>query len=115
HDRVADDGGIEDVDDRDAGLVGDRVEQLVERAAHGLGQLDFAARVHHDVGDPAHQVFAEADLRVHHAAGGDHLAGREVAEVGGDGRRADVDGDAIGLVAEAGIDVGDHLAAVDGD
>ena len=45
--------------------------QVVERGAHGRGHLLRAARVHHRIGDPAHQVLAEADLRVHRAAGGD--------------------------------------------
>src|SRR5690625_5521258 len=51
--------------------------------------LPISAGVHHDVGDPAHQVFAEADLGVHDAAGRQHLSGREVAEVGGNRGRAE--------------------------
>jgi hypothetical protein len=61
-----------------------------------------AARVHHRVGHAAHQVLAEADLRVHDARGRDELAGLEVAKVRGDRRRADVHGHPEGLVMEAG-------------
>ena len=53
-----------------------------------------AARVHHHVRHPAHQVLAEADLRVHPPGRREDLAGGEVAEVAGDRGRADVDRDA---------------------
>src|SRR3546814_11086773 len=51
------------------------------------------------------------------SGGGDHLAGREIAKVAGDGGRADVEGDAEAVVVEARPDCGDNLAAVhrDGD
>ncbi len=55
--------------------------ERIECAAHRLGHLLRAARMHHRVGDAAHQVLAEADLRVHEPAGGDHLAGLKVAQV----------------------------------
>src|SRR5690606_34744963 len=74
-----------------------------------------AARVHHNVGHPAHEVLAEADLRVHEAGGGDHLAAGEVAEMAGNGGGADVEGDAEAAVVEAGPDGGDDLTAVHGD
>ncbi len=69
----------------------------------------------HHVRDAAHEVLAEADLRVHRTGRGEHLAGREVAEVAGDGGRADVEGDAVGAVVEAGPDGRDRRAVVDGD
>ena len=72
----------------------------LERVADGLGQLDVAAGIHHHVGDPAHQVFAEADLRVHATGRREHLAVVEVAQMAGDGGRADVDGDADDPVDE---------------
>ncbi len=108
HDRVADDHGLEDQGRGDAGfgggLDGQRVEGLSDRAGHLLR----ATGVHHRVGDAAHQVFAEADLRVHQAGGGADLAGGEIAEVAGDGGRADVDGEAVdGAVVEARPDVQD--------
>jgi hypothetical protein len=51
-----------------------------------------AAGVHHGVAHPAHQVLAEADLRVHHARGGQHATVREVAQMRRDGGGAEVDG-----------------------
>ncbi len=64
HDRVADEDGVENVVAVDAALVADLRRQIVDRLANGLGHRLAAVRVHHDVGDPAHQVLAEADLRV---------------------------------------------------
>ena len=57
--------------------------------------------MHHRVRDAAHEVLAEADLRVHHAVAGEDRAVGEVGQVAGDRRRADVDGDAVGLLVEA--------------
>ena len=78
--------------DRDAGLARHFGRERIERGTDRLGHLLRAARIHHRVGDPAHQILAEADLRIHGAAGGHDLAGFEVAQVRGDGRRADIDG-----------------------
>ena len=95
HDRVADDHRLEDQLAGDAGLGGGLAGELVEGGADGLRHLPGAAGVQHGVADPAHQVLAEADLRVHQAGGGLDLAGGEVAEVAGDGGGADVDGEAV--------------------
>ena len=51
------------------------LDQRVQRPAHGAGHLGGAAGVQHGVADPAHQVLAEADLRVHQPGRGEHLAG----------------------------------------
>ena len=114
HDRVADDHRLEDQLAGDAGLGGGLAGEVVEGGADGAGHLPGAAGVQHGVGDPAHQVLAEADLRVHQAGGGQDLAGGEVAEVAGDGGGADVDGEAVdAAVVEAGPDVQDaRLGAV---
>ena len=69
-----------------------------------LGELLIAAWVHHHIGDAAHQIFAEADLRVHRADRGEDIAGHEVAEIGGDGGRADVEGNAEDALRQAGED-----------
>ena len=74
-----------------------------------------AARVHHHVRDPAHQVLAEPDLRVHEPGRGDHLAAREIAEVARDRGRADVDREAVGAIAKARPDADDPVARVDRD
>jgi hypothetical protein len=70
HDRVADEHGIEDVVLFDAALPTDFLDQRVDGAAHRLGHGHASVRVHHHIGDPAHQVLAEADLRVRCARGG---------------------------------------------
>ena len=115
HDRIADEGRVEDVAARDAGVCRRLADQRVHRAAHGLGQLRLAARVHHHVGDPAHQVLAEADLRVHASGGGGDLAARERGQVAGDGGGADIEGRAVGPVVEARPERDDALAPVHGD
>ena len=65
HDRVADDRRLENLAALDPRFISEFADQRVHRRAHAAGQIGFAARVHHDVGDAAHQIFAEADLRVH--------------------------------------------------
>ena len=115
HDRVADRDQVQHVVALDARLVCQPPDELVDRRLHGVGQLDPPLRVHHHVRDPAHQVLAESDLRVHRPRGGEHLAGAELAEVAGDRRRPDVDRDAVGDVHEPRPDRDQVVAAVDGD
>jgi hypothetical protein len=62
HHRVADEDRLDDLARLDPAFGGERGGELVQRRAHGLRHLHRAARVHHRVGDPAHQVLAEADL-----------------------------------------------------
>jgi len=87
-----------------SGTPGHLFRQCLQRLADGGGHFLLAARIHHHVGDAAHQILAEADLRIHQAGRGRHLAGREIGEMGGNGGGADIDGDAIGLVMETGPD-----------
>ena len=95
----------------DAGGVDQLAEQLVERPPYGAGELLVAARVHHHVRHPAHQVLAEADLRVHPPGRREHLAGGEVAQVAGDGGRADVDRRPHDALDVAGPHGHDHAVA----
>ena len=87
----------------------------VQGAAHGLRHLRRAPRVHHRVGDAAHQILAEADLRIHKSARGDHFAGLQIAQVPGDSRRADVDGESIDVLVQSRPDTDDLRVAVHGD
>ena len=115
HDRVADDRELEDLGPLDAGPVAERREQAVERLADRVGQLHLAALVHHHVAHAAHEVLAEADLRVHHPGAREDGAVGQVDEVAGDRRRAHVDGHPERPVVEAGPDRDDVAAAVDRD
>ena len=110
HDRVADQRHFQDLATRDVGLARGFADQRVHRLAHHARQLLVAARVHHHVGDAAHQVFAEADLRVHRPDCCDDLAAHEIGKVGGDGGGADIDRDAEGALGEARHD-GHDVAA----
>ena len=114
HDGVADQHHLENVGDVDAALLRHILGQGIQRLPDGGGHFLLAARVHHHVGDAAHQVFAEADLRVHQACRGRDLSRREIGEMGRDGGGAHVDGDAEGLVMEARPDRDEAVAAAGG-
>ena len=81
HDRIADKGDLQDLARVDPGLGRDLLREARDRLADGLGHLPVAAGVHHHVRDPAHQILAEPDLRVHQSGRGDDLAAGEIAEV----------------------------------
>ena len=84
-----------------SGLGADLADQHADRLAHRLGHRLGARRIHHHVGDAAHQILAEADLRVRRAGGGERAAGKQRGEVAGDRRRADVDGEPAGEIVQA--------------
>ena len=88
-------------------------EQIPHRGPHRGGHLPLPARVHHHVRDPAHEVLAEADLRVHGARRRNHLARSEVADMRRDRRRADVDGRPVHPVLQARPHRDDVAVAVD--
>ncbi len=67
HDRIADEDDFQNIRELDLGFGGNLAGKRVQRLADGGGHFLLAARIHHDVGDAAHQVFAETDLRVHDA------------------------------------------------
>ena len=115
HDRVTDQRHLENVVGVRLRLTRDVGREPIQRLAHRGGHLLRPARVHHGIGDAAHQILAEADLRVHDAARGEHLAGLEIAEVGGDGGGADVHGEPERQLVKARPDADDPLAAVHGD
>ena len=115
HDRVADERQLEDLGPLDAGPHRQRGDEPVERLAHRGRHLARALGMHHRVRDAAHEVLAEADLRVHDAVAGEDGAVGEVGEVTGDRRRTDVDGDAVGGLVKARPDADDLAALVDGD
>ena len=90
HHRVADKDRVEDQRRVNPGLGRCVSEKLVHPFAHGPGHFRVAAGVHHRIGNTAHQVFAKADLRVHHARAGHHFAGAQAGQMRGDGGRSEV-------------------------
>ncbi len=115
HDRVADDDQLEDVLTRGVGVRAELSHQLVETGADRGRQLHLAAGVHHHVAHPAHQILAKADLRVHRAGAGEHLAGVQIAEMPGHGGGADIEGHPERDVVEPGEDRGDQRFVSHGD
>ena len=91
HHGVHDEHRLDQIGGVDAVLAREFSGKRVDRGPHRAGHFRVAARVHHRVGDAAHQVLAEADLRVHHPGRGLHRTGRQIAKMGGNRRRADVD------------------------
>ena len=85
----------------DPGVVGELGRQLRKAATDCARQLLLGAGVEHHVGDAAHQVLAEPDLRVHLTRRREDVAGVEVAEMAGDRRGAHVERDPVGRVVEA--------------
>ena len=103
HDRVADDASSRGCRSRATpasgrGLADQRVDRLAHRARH------LARRRR---GSSSHRRRGSSDPRRSGSAGSSRpaeasdLAAREIAEMGGDGGRADVDGDAEGALDEA--------------
>jgi hypothetical protein len=93
HDRIADEHCLQDVAACDATLAGHPIDQCFDGTAHGNGECLAAIGVHHHVGDAAHQVFAEPDLRVRGAGRRHGATARQVHEMARDCGRADVAGD----------------------
>jgi hypothetical protein len=115
HDRVADHRHGEDVIECDLRLARHIRRQGVECCAYRVGHLLCPARIHHRVGDTAHQVFAETDLRVHGAGRGHDFAAFQVAQVGRNGRRADIDRHSVHGLVETRQHRDDLRACVHGD
>ena len=115
HDRVADERRLEDVLVRHAGRARHIRREPAERLAHRGGHQRGAARIHHRIGHAAHQILAEADLRIHVARGGDDLAARQIAQMRGDGGRADIDRETEDRLVQPGPHADDLLLGVHGD
>ena len=81
HDGIPDERDLEHVRPLDARVPAQLGRQLREASADGTGELLLRAGVEHHVRHAAHEVLAEADLRVHLPGRGDDIAGVEVAEV----------------------------------
>ena len=86
HDRIADEDRVENVGAVDLAFGADLIDQRIDRLAHSFGDRLLAAGVHHHIGDAAHQVFAEADLRVLHPRRRRDAAGQQRDEMHGNRR-----------------------------
>src|SRR5712671_278527 len=74
-----------------------------------------AAGIHHRIGDAAHQILAEAYLRIHDARGSDDLAAAQIAQVRSDRGRTHVDRQPVRELVQAGPDGDDLLGGVHRD
>ena len=107
HDRVAADRRVGDLAGVHAAALGHLVDQAVDGAQHARAQFLQALRGA-GVVDPADHVQAAGDLVVVVALRRDDLGDRQVDQLHGDRRGADVNGD--GIMPEggvAGLDVDD--------
>ena len=111
HDRVAGQSQFDNLGDFDLRLARDFNQQALQGFAHCAGEILFATRIHHHIGDAAHQVFTKADLWIHQTAGGDYIAIGKVAQMRGNGGRTNIYGHAIGFFFESGINRNNISAA----
>jgi len=95
HDRVCHNGHIEYVFYRDARLFGGASGKLIESFVHHPGHRLIATLVHHHVRNATHQILTKSDLRVHRIGSGEHFSAIEIAQLGGNRGRAQVDGESI--------------------
>ena len=100
HNRIGNKRNLENSLDTHVNVFRYLRKQAVECLADHRGHLLGTLRMHHHVGDATHQIFAKANLRIHQTGTGEHFAAGEIAEMGGDRGRTDIDGHAIGLVAK---------------
>ena len=110
HDRVAHQHNFHDVSDVGICLLAHFFGELLKRRADGGGHFLFATRVHHHIGNAAHQIFTKADLRVHQACGRFNFACGEIGEVGCNRGGTNVDGKAVSLIMKARPDCSEAVA-----
>ena len=106
HDRITHHGELDDAIRIDLRLRRDFDDQRGDRLADRCRHLAVAARVQHGVGDAAHQVLAEPDLRVHHAGRG-KVSAVVRSEMRRHRGRADIDGDAKDAIDKTRPDADD--------
>ena len=115
HDGIADYTDIENILPGNAGLARDVRGECLQRLTHGPCQLHFASGIHHDVGNTAHEILAETNLRVHDAGGRHYFAAGEVAQVRRNGGGAHVHRETEDAIVEPGPHGDDVAILVDGD
>ena len=111
HDRIARQCQLDNIGQFDLRFACDFRQQALQGFTHRAGEVFFATRIHHHIGDAAHQVFAKANLRVHQAAGGQHIAIGKITQMRGNGGGANIHCHAIGFFFISGINAHNIMAA----
>ena len=115
HDGVGDQAHFKNVFDRALCLLRELKEQLIQGITDGISHLSSPLGMHHDVGNPAHQIFPKTNLRIHDACRGKYCASIEITQVCRHGCRPNVHSDTPRLIVESGPDTDDGLLIMQGD
>ena len=101
HDRIGNQSNSNHILGHCTDLGGALVNKLTECFPDNPCHIGFSTGVHHDIGYPAHQILSEADLRIHDAVGGQHIACHQVTQVCSDRGRAYINSNAQCLFCKA--------------
>ena len=101
HHRVAHQHHFHHVIKINTRLLANFFSELLQGHTDGRGHFPFAAGVHHHIRNAGHEIFAEANLRIHQTSTGYNLACGEIGEMGSDSGGAYIDGDSKCFVMEA--------------
>ena len=91
HDRIANQHNLDHIFCSQVGLFSRTGDQLLQPLNHGFVHFMVTARVHDAIGHPTHQILTKADLRVHRAGRGQHIARYHIAQMCRHSGRAHVD------------------------
>ena len=83
HDRIGDQCYFENVFERAVITFAKLNKQLIECASNDRRHFTGTLWVHHDVGHPAHEVFAKANLGIHDTRGAQYFAIAQITQVCG--------------------------------
>jgi hypothetical protein len=81
HDRITDHHDLEDFVNGSCSFRCQFENEVIECCTNNRRELDISAFVHHHVRDAAHQVFAEADLWIHHSCAAQDFTCSEITQV----------------------------------
>ena len=90
HHRIAHQHDINNIIGFNPGLTGRALKEGLQTGPHGIGHLNRAAFIEEAVGNPAHEVFPETDLRVHGTGRSQHHARIHITEMRRHGGGADI-------------------------
>ena len=101
HDGISHQHHLQNIRTRNIGQTRHFLRQLLQGSPDGCGHFDITTGIHHDIGNPAHQVFTEADLRVHQARRRNDFACREIGEMCRNGGGTNIDGESENRIVKA--------------